>query len=119
MRVCHLCSTTLDSHYFANLGRGLRASGVTVIGATLFEPKPPPWLSATGGDYLSLDARYKWRYPGAVWRLASWLRDNLYSLGRKFTPKETIERLTGTPTIDPQPYLAYLREKLASQPAGV
>jgi L-malate glycosyltransferase len=75
MRVCHLCSTTLDSHYFANLGRGLRASGVTVIGATLFEPKPPPWLSATGGDYLNLDARHKWRYPGAVWRLASWLRD--------------------------------------------
>ena len=29
-------------------------------------------------------------------------------------PKETIERLTGSPTIDPQPYLAYLREKLAA-----
>ena len=45
-------------------------------------------------------------------------RDNLYSLGRKFTPKETIERLTGSPTIDPQPYLAYLRDKLAALPAG-
>jgi carboxypeptidase Taq len=56
---------------------------------------------------------------GELGELATWLRDNLYSLGRKFTPKETIERLTGAPTIDPQPYLAYLREKLASLPAGV
>jgi carboxypeptidase Taq len=49
--------------------------------------------------------------------LSTWLRENLYSLGRKLTPKETIERLTGSPTIDPQPYLAYLREKLAALPA--
>ena len=55
---------------------------------------------------------------GELGELATWLRDNLYSLGRKFTPKETIERLTGLPTIDPQPYLAYLREKLAALPAG-
>ena len=56
---------------------------------------------------------------GELHELAAWLRDNLYSLGRKFTPKETIERITGTPTIDPQPYLAYLRDKLATLPAGV
>jgi carboxypeptidase Taq len=56
---------------------------------------------------------------GELGELAGWLGDNLYSLGRKLTPKETIERLTGSPTIDPQPYLAYLREKLASLPAGV
>jgi carboxypeptidase Taq len=55
---------------------------------------------------------------GELGELAAWLRDNLYALGRKFTPKETIERLTGSPTIDPQPYLAYLREKLAALPAG-
>ncbi|HJR93811.1 MAG TPA: carboxypeptidase M32 [Gaiellaceae bacterium] len=55
---------------------------------------------------------------GELGELAAWLRENLYSLGRKFTPKETIERLTGTPTIDPEPYLAYLREKLAALPAG-
>ena len=46
--------------------------------------------------------------------LSDWLRDNLYSLGRKLTPKETIERLTGSPEIDPEPYLAYLRDKSAS-----
>jgi Zn-dependent M32 family carboxypeptidase len=55
---------------------------------------------------------------GELGELAAWLRDNLYSLGRKFTPKETIERITRSPTIDPQPYLAYLREKLAALPAG-
>ena len=61
-----------------------------------------------------LDAQME---AGELDELAAWLRDNLYSLGRKFTPKETIERLTGSPTIDPQPYLAYLREKLAALPA--
>ena len=44
--------------------------------------------------------------------LSDWLRDNLYSLGRKLTPKETIERLTGSPEIDPAPYLEYLRAKV-------
>jgi carboxypeptidase Taq len=46
--------------------------------------------------------------------LSNWLRDNLYSLGRKLTPKETLERLTGSPEIDPEPYLAYLRDKVAA-----
>jgi carboxypeptidase Taq len=55
---------------------------------------------------------------GELHELSTWLRDNLYSLGRKFKPKETIERLTGSPAIDPQPYLAYLRDKLAALPAG-
>jgi len=55
---------------------------------------------------------------GELEPLSAWLQENLYSLGRKFTPKETIERLTGSPTIDPQPYLAYLREKLAALPAS-
>jgi carboxypeptidase Taq len=62
-----------------------------------------------------LDAQME---AGELAELSTWLRDNLYSLGRKLTPKETLERLTGSPTIDPQPYLAYLREKLAALPAG-
>jgi carboxypeptidase Taq len=48
---------------------------------------------------------------GDLRTLSAWLRDNLYSLGRKLTPKETIERLTGSPEIDPEPYLEYLRAK--------
>ena len=46
--------------------------------------------------------------------LHTWLRENIYSLGRKLTPAETIERVVGGP-IDPQPYLAYLRDKLETQ----
>ena len=63
-----------------------------------------------------LDAQME---EGHLLELAAWLRDNLYSLGRKLTPKETIERITGTAAIDPQPYLAYLRDKRAPLPAGV
>jgi carboxypeptidase Taq len=51
---------------------------------------------------------------GDLLTLSAWLRDNLYSLGRKLTPKETLERLTGSATIDPEPYLAYLDEKLGA-----
>jgi carboxypeptidase Taq len=62
-----------------------------------------------------LDAQLE---AGELEPLSTWLRENLYSLGRKLTPKETIERLTGSPTIDPYPYLAYLRDKLAALPLG-
>jgi carboxypeptidase Taq len=51
---------------------------------------------------------------GSVGELSAWLRDNLYSVGRKLTPKETLERLTGSAEIDPEPYLAYLGDKLAA-----
>jgi len=43
--------------------------------------------------------------------LHRWLRENIYALGRKLTPAETIERVVGGP-IDPQPYLRYLHDKL-------
>ena len=42
--------------------------------------------------------------------LGTWLRENLYALGRKLTPKETLERVAGGP-IDPEPYLRYLHGK--------
>jgi carboxypeptidase Taq len=51
---------------------------------------------------------------GEVGPLSDWLRDNLYSLGRKLAPKETLERITGSGEIDPAPYLGYLREKAAT-----
>jgi len=44
--------------------------------------------------------------------LHDWLRENLYALGSKLTPAETIDRVAGGP-IDPKPYLDYLRAKLA------
>ena len=48
---------------------------------------------------------------GEFGQLHAWLRENIYALGRKLTPAETVERVVGGP-IDPQPYLAYLRDKL-------
>ena len=49
--------------------------------------------------------------------LHDWLRTNLYSLGRKFTPQETLDRVVGGP-IDPKPYVRYLREKLGALTAA-
>jgi carboxypeptidase Taq len=46
------------------------------------------------------------------------LRERLYRHGAKFMPMETLERAIGAREIDPQPYLAYLRGKVAGlQPA--
>jgi len=50
---------------------------------------------------------------GEFQELHRWLRTNLYSLGRKFTPQETLERVVGGP-IDARPYVRYLREKLTA-----
>jgi carboxypeptidase Taq len=49
---------------------------------------------------------------GEFGALRDWLRENLHKHGRKYTPRETLERVAGTPTIDPAPYVRYLREKL-------
>jgi carboxypeptidase Taq len=54
-----------------------------------------------------LDAQIE---SGEFDELGSWLRENLYSLGRKFTPQETLERVAGSP-IDAGPYLRYLHTK--------
>jgi carboxypeptidase Taq len=46
------------------------------------------------------------------------LRRRIYRHGRKFTPRETLDRAIGATEIDPEPYLAYLRSKVAGlQPA--
>ena len=50
---------------------------------------------------------------GEFGELREWLRDRLYRHGRKFTPKETLERVVGGP-IDPDPYVRYLGRKLAT-----
>ena len=62
-----------------------------------------------------LDAQIE---AGELEPLSQWLRENLYSLGRKFKPMETLARVTGSSRIDPEPYLTYLRDKLAALPAG-
>ena len=64
-------------------------------------------------DLGDLDERFG---RGEFGDLRDWLREHLYSLGAKFTPQETIERVTGS-RIDAKPYVRYLREKLAPQVA--
>ena len=49
--------------------------------------------------------------------LHTWLRSNLYALGRKFTPQETLQRVVGGP-IDAKPYIRYLKEKLGALAAA-
>jgi carboxypeptidase Taq len=44
--------------------------------------------------------------------LREWLREHLHRHGRKFTPRETLERAVGADRIDPEPYVRYLRSKL-------
>jgi carboxypeptidase Taq len=42
--------------------------------------------------------------------LRDWLGEHVHTQGRKFLPQETLKRATGS-TLDPKPYLAYLRAK--------
>ena len=43
--------------------------------------------------------------------LREWLRDNLHRYGRKFTPKETLQKVVGGP-INVGPYIQYLTDKV-------
>ena len=54
---------------------------------------------------------------GEFSQLHGWLRENLYSLGRKFTPQETLERVVGS-GIDAKPYIRYLKDKLGALAAA-
>jgi carboxypeptidase Taq len=45
--------------------------------------------------------------------LRNWLRNNLHRHGRKFTPKETLQKVTGTDEVNVGPYVNYLREKFS------
>jgi carboxypeptidase Taq len=50
---------------------------------------------------------------GELTALTDWLRERLWRHGRKFTPKETLERVVGG-GLDPEPYLSYLNGKLTA-----
>jgi carboxypeptidase Taq len=47
---------------------------------------------------------------GEFGALAAWLEQSLWRHGRKFQPRELVERITGG-GLDPEPYLRYLRGK--------
>lgn len=48
---------------------------------------------------------------GQFGTLRDWLRTNLHVHGRKFTPKETLRKVTGTDVIDVRPFVTYLNSK--------
>ncbi len=47
---------------------------------------------------------------GEFGTLHDWLKENIYQHGRKYTPSELIERVTGAP-LSVEPYIRYLRNK--------
>jgi len=49
---------------------------------------------------------------GELAPLSEWLREHIHRHGRKFPPRELLLRVTGD-TLRPEPFLAYLRAKLA------
>jgi carboxypeptidase Taq len=67
------------------------------------------WEKITA-DLPSLESDFE---QGEFGGLRDWLGEHLHRLGRKYTPGETLERVVGTPEIDPEPYVRYLRSKLA------
>lgn len=50
---------------------------------------------------------------GQFMALREWLRENLHKHGRKFTPKETLQKVTGKAEINVEPYLRYLKTKFS------
>ena len=49
--------------------------------------------------------------------LREWLGEHVHAQGRKYPPQETLRRAVGT-TIDPKPYLAYLKRKYGAPVAA-
>jgi carboxypeptidase Taq len=49
--------------------------------------------------------------------LRNWLGENIHSQGRKYTPPELLQRVTGS-AIDAKPYLAYLKRKYGAPVAA-
>jgi carboxypeptidase Taq len=59
------------------------------------------------GDISGLEGHIE---RGEFGVLLEWLRTNVYRHGRKFTPNELMERVTGKP-ISAGPWIAYVRQK--------
>lgn len=50
---------------------------------------------------------------GAYLPLLNWFREHIHQHGRKFTAKQLLERVTGSPAIKAEPYLNYVQRKYA------
>jgi carboxypeptidase Taq len=58
-------------------------------------------------EITDLDAQIE---RGEFHPLLAWLQDRVYKHGRKFTPGELVERVTGRP-LTPKPWIAYVQKK--------
>lgn len=77
MKVFQFVSYTFDTHYFANLGKGLLENGIDVSFGTLFETgrEKPDWMKQIGvTKYFRMNAKSKKDFPLAVLKLAKILR---------------------------------------------
>jgi carboxypeptidase Taq len=66
------------------------------------------WRRA-GEELGDLDGQFA---RGEFEPLREWLREHVYRFGRTYPPQELLERVTGS-TLDPAPYLEYLRAKFS------
>ena len=69
-KVLHLCTTTVDTHYFANLGAGLADAGLEVLMGSVTALPRPPWMDGQARvRYFSLGARSRLGLIPALGRL--------------------------------------------------
>jgi carboxypeptidase Taq len=71
------------------------------------------WERATS-ELGDLDPEFE---RGEFGSLREWLREHVHRWGRSFGPAELLQRVVGGP-LDAEPYLAYLREKVAALESG-
>ena len=95
-------------------GRALVAGGFGYF-PTYQSATSCPCRSGRSGSRAALPARAV--RAGRVRQVPRLAAQPLYSLGRKFTPQETLERVVGGP-IDAAPYIRYLKEKLGALAAA-
>lgn len=83
MKVLHFVSYSADTHYLANLGKGLARKGIELSCGTLFETgkDTPEWISELGNvGYFCLQAESKKDFPAAVLKLAKILRREKFDI---------------------------------------
>ncbi len=90
-----------DTHWSGSLGTFPSYALGNVFGAQLWEK------AVEDRPSIPDDIR-----QGEFGALLTWLQDNVYQHGRKYEPKELIERVTGKP-ISTEPYIRYLRRKFS------
>jgi carboxypeptidase Taq len=66
-------------------------------------------------DIPDLEERFA---RGEFGALVEWLAERVHRIGRRRTPEEVVAHATGGP-LDPEPFLEYVRAKLAAASAGL